>query len=90
MKDDWIKDEYLHLQELIQTFDQKALTIKAWSATISMAGVGIAYEQAEPSLLLISSVGALLFWLIEWRWKVFQSAHYGRIEEIEASMREAE
>jgi len=32
-QDDLLKEEYFHLQDTVEDFDQKALTIKAWSVT---------------------------------------------------------
>lgn len=40
---EFLRQEYFKLQEAIETFDEKALTIKAWSVTISMAGIGAAF-----------------------------------------------
>lgn len=45
-----MKEEYFHLNEIVEDFDQKALTIKAWSVTLSMAGIGVAFTQKAASL----------------------------------------
>jgi len=83
---EFLRQEYFQLQQTVEAFDQRALTIKAWSVTFSMAGVGTAFSSNRPVLLLLSAVASLLFWLIEGHWKVFQQAYYPRIREIEALM----
>ena len=83
---DFLRQEYFQLQQTVETFDQKALTIKAWSVTFSMAGVATAFANHDAALLLLSAIASLLFWLIEGHWKLFQQAYYPRIKEIEALM----
>jgi hypothetical protein len=78
-----LKEEYFHLNKIVEDFDQRALTIKAWSVTLSMAGIGAAYTNKAPILLLLAGVASLLFWAIEALWKSFQHAYYARIKAIE-------
>ena len=84
---DFLRQEYFRLQETLEKFDEKALTIKAWSVTLSMAGIGAAFLKNAPALLLLSGLASLLFWLIEALWKVFQQAFYTRVHEIESLMK---
>jgi hypothetical protein len=84
---DWIKEEYFYLQSQLEEFDKKALQIKQWSVTIALAGIGTAYWKGVPALLLLSSISAALFWILETQWKLFQQAHVGRIKCIERYMR---
>lgn len=79
--------EYLQLQKTVEDFDARALTIKAWSVTFSAAGLGFAYDKGNPQILLIASLGALVFWLTEAVWKIHQRAFYARIETIEDHFR---
>lgn len=83
MDEDALKEEYFHIQKVVEDFDAKELTIKAWSVTLSMAGIGAAYFQGKPFILLLAAISALLFWLIEGYWKTFQYAYYARIWDIE-------
>jgi hypothetical protein len=76
-----LKDEYLHLQSAIESFDERALTIKAWSVTLA-AGVS-ALSPDQDWVLLVAAVSAILFWLLEGYWKTFQDAHHARIRELE-------
>jgi hypothetical protein len=78
-----LKDEYLHLQNVIEGFDGRALTIKAWSISFSLAALAGAFASHSTLLLLIASLSTLLFWIIEGYWKTFQYAYYSRIGKIE-------
>jgi hypothetical protein len=78
-----LREEYFQLQRTVQEFDGRTLTIKAWSVTFSAAGLGLAYQQNNPNLLLIAAGSALVFWLIEALWKLYQRAFYARLGEIE-------
>jgi hypothetical protein len=76
-------DEYFHLLRIVEDFDGKALTIKAWSVTLSAAGIVTAYTQSRPVVLLVAAFSALVFWSVEALWKVNQQAFYVRIRQIE-------
>ena len=75
--------EYFQLQKIVEEFDAKALTIKAWSVTLSAAAIVASYVEKAPMVLLIAAGSALVFWLVEALWKVNQQAFYPRIYEIE-------
>lgn len=81
---DFLLAEYLQLQKTVEDFDAKALTIKAWSVTVSAAGVVAAYVESKPMILVVAGVTAIAFWLVEALWKANQHAYYPRIKQIEA------
>ncbi len=80
---DYLAQEYLAIQRFTEDFDGRALTIKAWSVTFSAAGLGLAYVQHSPLILLTAGGSAIVFWLVEALWKVNQQAYYDRIFTIE-------
>lgn len=84
---DFLRQEYFQLQQAVEDFDQRSLTMKGWSVTASMAAIGTAFTQTAPTLFLLASVSAFLFWVIEALWKSFQQAYYPRIRKIEDFMR---
>ena len=84
---DFLRQEYFQLQKAVEDFDQRSLTMKGWSVTASMAAIGAAFTQATPTLFLLASASAFLFWVIEALWKSFQQAYYPRIRKIEDFMR---
>ena len=82
-----LKDEYLHVSGVIESFDARVVTIKAWSISFSLAAMAAAFASHAKVILLVSAFSALLFWLIEGMWKTFQNAFYPRINEIEKYFR---
>lgn len=85
--DERLNEEYLQLQKTVEEFDGKALTIKAWSVTLSAAGLVASYVEKQPLILLIAAASAVIFWLIEALWKTNQNAFYSRIYQIEEAFR---
>lgn len=77
------KEEYLQLHTVVDSFDTKTLTIKAWSVTVGMSGIGGAFISHTPVLLLLASFSAFVFWLLEYYWKSFQYPHFIRVDDIE-------
>ena len=78
-----LQAEYLHLQRVIEDFDARALTIKAWSITFSLAAIGGGFASGAAEMFLVSGFSALLFWYIEAMWKTFQYAYHERSSRIE-------
>ena len=79
----FLKQEYLQLQQTVEGFDARVLTIKAWSVTFSMMALVGAFAAHAPPALLIAVFGSCLFWWIECMWKVSQYAFYQRINVLE-------
>ena len=82
-----LQAEYLHLQKVIEDFDGRALTIKAWSVTFSLVTIAGFFATQKPAVLMVACFSALLFWYIEASWKTFQYAYYDRAWEIEEYFR---
>lgn len=91
MTDDQLRSalqaEYLHLQRAVEDMDARAVTIKAWSISFSLAAVAGAFASKAASVLLLACASAVLFWWLEARWKTFQDAYYGRIDALERHFR---
>lgn len=81
--DAMLKDEYFYVQKVIEDFDSRAIAIKAWSVSFSFAAIGGAFASHAGAVLLVASVSALLFWLLEALWKSFQAGYYRRVRAIE-------
>ncbi|HQR21093.1 MAG TPA: hypothetical protein PLE54_00825 [Burkholderiaceae bacterium] len=82
-----LQAEYLHLQKTIEDFDGKALTIKAWSVTFSLAVLVGAFTSHSKLVVLVAAIASALFWFLEAMWKSFQLGYYKRVEEIESHFR---
>ena len=88
-KNDLIAQEYTLLHKVVEEFDVRAIQIKGWSVTLGGVGLGAAYTQGQPVVLLVVAFSALVFWIVEALWKVNQQAYYPRIREIEAYFKTA-
>ena len=86
-KNELLKDEYLKLQDIYEDFDRRTLTIKGWAITICLGGIAVGFEKGLASLWILSGIAALLFWLIEAKWKTYQYANTYRIRMIEGYFR---
>ncbi len=84
---DALRAEYLHLQKTVEDFDSKALTIKAWSVTFSLAVLAGAFTSHSKLVVLVAALASALFWFLETLWKSFQLGYYSRIEAIETHFR---
>lgn len=86
-----LKEEYFHLQKVVEDFDSKSITIKAWSVTGSFVAISTGLKEEKAIfLILIGAIASLIFWIIEGHWKAFQYNYYFRIEEIERFFRNPE
>ena len=86
-KNDFLKDEYLLLQGFYEDFDRRALIIKGWSVTVAIAGIAVGFEKKCPTIWALAGVAALMFWIIDGKWRMYQYANRKRIKEIEAHFR---
>jgi hypothetical protein len=79
-----LKEEYFHLQKTVEDFDQRTLTIKAWSVTTSMVGIAASFLHRDAIILsLLAAMASLSFWMTEALWKEFQQCYYPRIRALE-------
>ena len=84
---DRLQAEYLHLQKVIEDFDGRVITIKAWSVSFSLVATLGAFATHSDRALLVASASAMLFWFIEAYWKRYQFIYYSRVNEIEMYFR---
>ena len=82
-KQSLLQAEYFNLQSKISEYDSKALTIKTWSISFSLAAMVAAFSYRAPLALLLGSLSTLVFWVLEAHWKTFQYAFYKRAWQIE-------
>ncbi len=80
---DYLAQEYLHLQKVVEDFDTKVLTVKAWSVTFSAAAIGLSFYEKQRAVLLAAMISAMAFWIMEALIKANQQAYYHRINELE-------
>lgn len=89
LKDAFLKDEYLKLQDQYEDFDRRALQIKGWVAAGSIAAIALGFEKDKGGIAIWITVAlfSLCFWYLEARWKMFQNGLQNRIRVIEAHFR---
>ena len=84
---EWLRDdlqrEYYAVLDVITDFDQRFMTIKGWSVTLSLAALGFGFQQNHFALFALASVTALGFWFIDVTAKRHQTRYYARMRDIE-------
>ena len=84
---DLLAKEYFQLQTIFEQFDDRALLIKGWSITVTLALLVKAVELKSATIAGLSAGAACVFWLIEAMWKSFQKGFVPRMEQIESAFR---
>jgi hypothetical protein len=80
---DDLQVEYAQLVDIVNAFDQRLLTIKGWGVTLSLASLGLGFQQNHYGLFLVAAVSGLAFWLVEATTKMHQMRYYPRMGDIE-------
>src|SRR5271155_3758715 len=80
---DDLQAEYAQLVDIVSAFDQRLLTIKGWGVTLSLASLGLGFQQNHYGLFLVAAVSGLAFWLVQATTKMHQMRYYPRMGDIE-------
>jgi hypothetical protein len=80
---DDLQAEYAKLADIVSAFDQRLLTIKGWGVTLSLASLGLGFQQGHYGLFLVAAASGLAFWLLEATTKMHQIRYYPRMGDIE-------
>ena len=75
--------EYLALLDVVSGFDGRAMTVKGWSVTLSLAALGLGFQQGHFALFALAAASALAFWICEGQLKTHQWRYYSRMRDIE-------
>ncbi len=81
---EFLKDEYIMLQQFYEDIDEKGLTIKSWAITVALAaiGTGIVYRK---EVLLTGFFASPVFWYLEAYWRGMSHFFSVRIKSIESA-----
>ena len=71
-------------QQRIGALDTNMITIRGWTITVISALAGFSLSQHHPSFLLVAMVAAVLFGLLDVRYRTTQLLHASRADKIEA------
>ena len=82
---DDMSKEYYAIVDVLTGFDQRLMTVKGWSVTLSLAALGLGFQQGHYALFALAAVTASAFWIIEALTKRHQLRYYGRMRDIEVA-----
>jgi hypothetical protein len=85
---DALQDEYRELLAVVSAFDQRLLAIKGWGVTLSLASLGLGFQQDHYGLFLVAALSGLAFWMLEATTKLHQMRYYPRMGDIEVTAHE--
>jgi hypothetical protein len=78
-----LDSEYQALMKVVSNFDARLVTVKGWSVTLSLAGLGLGFQSGHYALFALGILTAISFWTIEANMKRHQMRYYPRMREIE-------
>jgi hypothetical protein len=67
----------------VSDFDARLMVIKGWSVTLSLAALGLGFQQQHYALFALGALTALGFWFLDLLVKTFQVRYYPRMRDIE-------
>jgi hypothetical protein len=78
-----LSKEYYPLLDVISNYDGWLLIVKGWSVTLSLAGLGLGFQQRHFALFALAAGTAAAFWYLDALMKGYQYRYYVRMREIE-------
>ena len=82
LRDDLSK-EYYAILDVVSSYDGWLLIVKGWSVTLSLAALGLGFQQRHYALFFLAAVTGAAFWLLDGLMKGYQYRYYVRMREIE-------
>ncbi len=80
-----LDSEYYAILDVVSGFDQRLLIVKGWSVTLSLAALGLGFQQGHFALFGLAACTALAFWMLEYVAKGHQLRYYSRMRDIEVA-----
>jgi hypothetical protein len=81
-----LREEYSLVERFIDGMDQRALTLKAWSVTVGVAGIAYGLTSDRHEILLLAAFATVMLWLVEALGRSFQGVYIVRAHEIERAI----
>jgi hypothetical protein len=81
-----LREEYSLVERFIDGMDQRALTLKAWSVTVGVAGIAYGLTSDRHEILLLAAFATVMLWLVEALGRSFQGVYIVRAREIERAI----
>jgi hypothetical protein len=78
-----LSKEYYALLGVVSSYDGWLLVVKGWSVTLSLAALGLGFQQRHYALFALAALTGAAFWYLDGLMKGFQQRYYVRMREIE-------
>lgn len=78
-----LSKEYYAVLDVISSYDGWLLIVKGWSVTLSLAALGLGFQQRHFALFGLAAVTGAAFWYMDGLMKGYQYRYYVRMREIE-------
>ena len=78
-----LSKEYYAILDVVSNYDGWLLIVKGWSVTLSLAALGLGFQQRHYALFFLAAVTGAAFWLLDGLMKGYQYRYYIRMREIE-------
>lgn len=77
--------EYYALVDTVAGADGRLMIVKGWSVTLSLAALGLGFQQQHYALFGLGAATAAAFWFLDGLMKGHQLRYYGRMRDIEVA-----
>src|SRR5215469_16671571 len=71
-----LSKEYYALLNVVSSYDGWLLIVKGWSVTLSLAALGLGFQQKHFALFALAAVTGAAFWVLDALMKGFQYRYY--------------
>jgi hypothetical protein len=77
--------EYYALVDVVAGADGRLIIVKGWSVTLSLAALGLGFQQQHFALFGLAAATAAAFWFLDGLMKGHQARYYSRMRDIEVA-----
>lgn len=77
--------EYYALVDAVAGVDGRLMIVKGWSVTLSLAALGLGFQQQHYALFALGAATAAAFWFLDGLMKGHQVRYYSRMRDIEVA-----
>jgi len=78
-----LSKEYYAILGVVSDYDVRLMVVKGWSVTLSLAALGLGFQQQHYALFGLGAATALGFWFMDVLMKGYQLRYYARMRDIE-------
>ena len=78
-----LSKEYYAILGVVSGYDGWLMIVKGWSVTLSLAALGLGFQQQHFALFALAALTGAAFWFLDGLMKGYQYRYYVRMREIE-------